>query len=280
MAGRKTEYFKPNNRHLDSIKKPARQSTATPANTWTSSAPLFYFVKKLKNWIALTATEYSDLILTADHWTSLKAGDVLGPKEQEKYPLYILQTGIAHSFTILPNGERHISSVYYPGDILTYNNYQTGRMIYEFGAVTDCELTSLNPRKFTDVLSSYPNISQIITLSEVARTLFVTDRFAASTRLKADDRVLHLLLELKACEELTSGTAYDQLLLCLTQEQIADMLGLTSVYVSKVLTKLEADGVIYRKNKVIRFSERSRSELLVGFINRYQQVKGWKRIAV
>lgn len=256
--------------NLDGVKDPSSRAISF------HEAPLFCFLKKMEHWITLSALDRQRLLSAALRPEKLNANETFGLTRQETHPLIIVQSGVVFAFSVLPNGERHISSVYYPGDILSYTSFLTGRPVTEFAMATKSELIFLEPDRFSELLSESPGLAQVIALTETARTLFTSDRFAAATRLQAYDCILHLLLELKAGQELSAESAYDEFHLYLTQEHIADMLGLTSVYVSKTLARLDKDGVIERQRRRIRFADRSESELQVGFINRYQQIKSWR----
>lgn len=240
-------------------------------------SPLCCFFKRLRNWIEFTSEETECFIRAASRAVSHKAGDMFSVSDQGRQPLAIVQNGAAASFTILPNGERHISSVFYPGDLVTYQNFQTGRAVHEIMMIADGELAFIDDRRFAHELDRRSHIAQIVMLTETARTLFVSDRFASAIRLQAHERLLYLLLELKALEELTSDKAFDETTLILTQEQMGDMIGLTPVTISKSLSRLAERGVVHRGKKLARFANRSASELSVGFINRFRQVKSWKR---
>jgi DNA-binding GntR family transcriptional regulator len=59
----------------------------------------------------------------------------------------------------------------------------------------------------------------------------------------------------------------------MTQEQLADATGLTPVHVNRVLKSLQADGLIQRDRRVIRFPNWQRLRDQADFNSRYLHVK-------
>ena len=123
--------------------------------------PLAPFIRKLENWIDVSPAETRDLVAATARERSFKSAETLVCAEQERCPVAILRRGIAAAYSLLPNGKRHISSVYFPGDLLTYHNFQTGRAMHEFVMVTSSELVFLNSEKFDRALHEHPHIAQI-----------------------------------------------------------------------------------------------------------------------
>jgi CRP-like cAMP-binding protein len=74
-------------------------------------------------------------------------------------------------------------------------------------------------------------------------------------RRDARARIAHILCEFAVRLE-ARGLASDHgFELPMTQEQLADATGLTSVHVNRVLKSLEADGLISRKRRQIHFND-------------------------
>jgi CRP-like cAMP-binding protein len=90
-------------------------------------------------------------------------------------------------------------------------------------------------------------------------------------RRKALARVAHFLLELAVRLE-RAGEAKSQGYRCpLTQYDLADALGLTAIYVNRMLRELRELGYVEFRNGSVRFLDRQGLEGLVGFDSEYLQ---------
>jgi len=67
-------------------------------------------------------------------------------------------------------------------------------------------------------------------------------------------------------EGLIGEYAYE---LPMTQEQLADAVGLTSVHVNRTLRALESEGLITRNRRVVRFPDWQRMRRIADFNQRY-----------
>ena len=256
--------------------RPARQ--APPANGGGLYLGRDLFLIKISRWLPLNELEISAFGSIPRSARTFSAGDTLETFNSARIDPLVMISGMAAAQTILPNGRRHISNVFMAGDLANFNSYTVGFPVSDIVALSDGSIASYDEIQFSNYMRAHPSISQAILLSETARTLFVSDRFSSASRSDGRERVLRLLLELKACSELVQHEPYDQLTLSLTQEQLADLIGITPVYVSRVLSRLEKEGEISRStDRQVWFRDRAATELSVGFINRYQQIKTWRR---
>lgn len=224
-------------------------------------------IAKLQNWIDVTKDD-ADALRRLQ--TSRGAGldRVAGRLNTE---LSALSSGVAYRYQLSPDGQRTISALYYPGDFINYD-------LVEFGEA-NCELAAKRATFVTfdgtlkRLIKATPALETVITRAEFARSCFLTDRFCAAMRARGETRVLRTLLEMKACEELADGAPDDVVTVPFTQQELGDMTGLTCVYVSKVLSRLERQNHIERHGRQIRFRDRAYAEQLCGFTNYYARLK-------
>jgi CRP-like cAMP-binding protein len=88
-------------------------------------------------------------------------------------------------------------------------------------------------------------------------------------RRDAKSRIAHMLCEfLMRCESAGLGSA-ERFDLPMTQEQIADATGLTSVHVNRMLRALEEDGVIHHRGREIRVGDWALMKRVAGFDSTY-----------
>lgn len=81
-------------------------------------------------------------------------------------------------------------------------------------------------------------------------------QLASVAKRTARERIAHLLLDVN--NRAHAGSPGTPAPLPLTQEHIADAVGLTSVHVSRVLKELRADGIVSTRGHVLDILDRAR----------------------
>ena len=97
-------------------------------------------------------------------------------------------------------------------------------------------------------------------------------------RRDSRSRIAHLLCELSLrldAEGLTQDYGYD---LPMTQEQLADAVGLTPVHVNRTLKALEADGLVMRTKRNISFPDWQKLRSVGDFNQRYLHLEPQKGV--
>ena len=161
--------------------------------------------------------------------------------------LYLLMQGFAYRFVFLPGGKRHIEDIYGPGSICNWTRLHAPdyRCNLTFKAGTKVAL--LDPRRFAEVIRSKARVDEAMRRLELARTLRVSQRVRALISLPAAHRISILLLDLRE-EHRLAGASGDWIPFCLTQEELADAVGLTEVHVNRTLSKMEQAGELARRH--------------------------------
>ncbi|MBA9071587.1 hypothetical protein FHR71_005373 [Methylobacterium sp. RAS18] len=88
-------------------------------------------------------------------------------------------------------------------------------------------------------------------------------------RRQADEQTAHLICELLVRLEIIGLVTNDSYTLPVTQVQLAEALGLTSVYVSRVLTELREQNLSAIKGKILNIPDVNGSKAFANFIQNY-----------
>jgi CRP-like cAMP-binding protein len=165
----------------------------------------------------------------------------------------ILLHGWACRHVTLQDGRRQITAFMFPGDVASH---WTPLEAAEGGGVrtlTDCRVLLVRADRLADLARSDLVIAGRLTRAARADFAILSAWLANVGLRKAPERVAHLLCELHHRLELAepSDETVDRLL-PLTQQDIGDALGVTSVHVNRVVQRLRANGFIdIRKGALI-----------------------------
>lgn len=171
--------------------------------------------------------------------------------------LFVVKQGWLTSFSILEDGRRQLLRLFYPGDIVDLSQVALERAVHDIKCLTACVLCPFPKAGLDPVFSSSPRLTALLFSMTVKENATLMDRIRAVGRFSAYERVCYLLLEIN--ERLALVRQHDDgegFRLPLTQSDMADLLGLTNVYISKTLARIEADGLVERRgNRIVLLDE-------------------------
>lgn len=97
-------------------------------------------------------------------------------------------------------------------------------------------------------------------------------------RARARERISHLFCELKTRLEIVDLAEKDRFDLPLTQEEIADTVGLTAVHVNRMLRQMKDEGLVRNgTNRRLMIVDESQLERISSFTPSYLHVEGMRR---
>lgn len=167
---------------------------------------------------------------------------VLNPADEARTVLYVT-SGWAFTYRLLNDGRRQILNIHLPGNIIGLG--ALGRDVAAWGveALTDLTYMPLLRDLLMARASGKPDVVLKLTLEAARGEILVCERLADVARRSARERVANLLLELY-CRSTSSDSGLQAVSIPLTQDQIADAVGLTPIHVSRTLRAFKSDGII------------------------------------
>jgi CRP-like cAMP-binding protein len=162
----------------------------------------------------------------------------------------LIRSGFAYRSCMLPDGRRAILRILLSGDHAALDNAVLARAMEDIFAANRVGYHLLGAAALREMLTD-PGVSMFL-LAQIAEARWRADRLAASIgRLDAHARICVLLLDVHdrlRHRELINRPMFN---LPLTQEQIADHLGLTLVHVNRTLRRLREERIVLVDRQVI-----------------------------
>jgi CRP-like cAMP-binding protein len=122
---------------------------------------------------------------------------------------------------------------------------------------------------FQEIAMERPQVGRAILVATLVEASIFREWVLNIGRRDARGRLAHLLCEFAIRLEVLGLAANHGYELPMTQEQLADATGLTSVHVNRVLKSLEAEGLIVRNRRNISFPDWRRLRDVGDFSPRY-----------
>jgi CRP-like cAMP-binding protein len=166
----------------------------------------------------------------------------------------LILDGFACRYKILPSGKRQIFSFHIPGDIPDLQTLHLQVMDHNVGTLVPSKVAFISHETVRAFLRAHLRIADVFWRHTLIDAAIYREWMAGIGRRDAHARIAHLLCELflrlKAVG-LTHGDAYE---MPITQAELADSLGLSTVHVNRTLQQLRRSGIIStsREKVVVR----------------------------
>jgi CRP-like cAMP-binding protein len=182
-----------------------------------------------------------------DHLT-LPAGSEIIRAEQDSAELYTLYAGWAFRFKNLPDGRRQILNFLLPGDLLGLQAAMFDNAQHGVEALTEVELCSLPRRRIWELFGRMPELAFDVTWLGAHEESHVDENLLSAGQRSAMERIAALIVILYKRADALSLVTDHTFIFPLSQQHIADALGLSLVHTNKTLARLRRMGMYTQKN--------------------------------
>jgi CRP-like cAMP-binding protein len=207
-------------------------------------------------------TDSCDLLmgLAPEHVIDLKlrverhnAGtELLNPREPGR-DVHIVLDGWACRHRTVGDSDRQITAFMLPGDTASCWTPIESPFDHGVRTLTPCRVMVASRERLADLARRHPVIATRLRRAMRADVAILNDWLVNLGRRKAPERIAHLLCELNfRLETARPGVHQGDHIVPLTQQDIADALGMTSVHVNRVVQKLRINHLLeIRKGSLI-----------------------------
>lgn len=154
-------------------------------------------------------------------------------------------------FKDMKNGDRQILRFALPGDFLCYKVGNHKVIDHSAVAVSEATLCAFPIERFRETIAQLPELAFAISSITERTTQRCHTALTTIASHPAETKIAFLLLSLFIREIALHPTGSDCVPFPITQEDIADALGLTSIHVNRVLQSLRKSGLIECKNRCL-----------------------------
>lgn len=223
---------------------------------------------------------YVDLSMQdQDHLGKLEKDERVFQRHDEVYQggdshtqLFVVKTGWLYSYTDLPDGRRQIVKLHHPGDIIGFPDVALEHSTTTLRAAEGVCLCPFPKSALDVILRESPRLSALLLSIALRDQVIFIDLVRAMGRMSARERIGYLLLTIAARLRITNPDMNGTFRLPLTQREIADHLGLTNVYISKSLQRMEEEGYISRDGERIQLLREKDLQILTDFYDRFSEM--------
>lgn len=182
----------------------------------------------------------------------------------------MLVTGFAYRQKETNDGQRQIVSIHIPGEMLDLQQLSLAVADHSVQMLTRGQAAVIEQGHIRRLLASNLEVSDAIFRAVLIEGSIFREWVLNVGRRDARTRMAHLLCEFALRMEYAGYAGGDDgFELPISQEQLADAVGLTPVHVNRTLKALEATGLITRNKRIISFPSWQRMRDVADFNQRY-----------
>lgn len=233
------------------------------------STSLEGLVRKLESHSSLTEADREAILALPFTIRTIEHGSYLIREADRPLHCAILLSGFAYRHKVTGQGERQILSIHLPGDFIDLLNIFLDHADHNVQALTRIEVALVTRSVIHELAEHSATLTRALWTDTLIDASIFREWVVNVGRRDSISRIAHLLCEFALRLEaagLGQESAYE---LPMTQEQIADSVGLTPVHVNRVLKELGRRGLITRNKRAVVIPDWEKLRAVADFTARY-----------
>jgi CRP-like cAMP-binding protein len=160
--------------------------------------------------------------------------------------------GFACRYKMLPDGGRQIMAWLVPGDFCDLHVAILGEMDHGIATLSDSKIAFISRRRVEGLIAESPALARSLWWATLVDEAILREWLVNMGRRTADKQIAHLFCELLIRLRMVGLADEDSMELPLTQVELADTVGLSSVHVNRVLQQLRDLGLITWRGRTLK----------------------------
>ena len=234
-----------------------------------ADSPLQMLLRRLEQIVDLPEDDRRAVLALPHRTRTVEASTYLTREGDLPAVCGVLGSGFAYRQKLTGDGVRQIVALHIPGDAMDLQHLFLDVADHSVQMLSRGEVAFIPRKDLQDLVDARPLIRHAVMTSVLVEGSIFREWVLNVGRRDARTRLAHLLCEFAIRMEaqgLTDGEGFE---LPITQEQLADAVGLTPVHVNRTLKSLEADGLITRSKRNIGIPDWERLRDVGDFNQRY-----------
>jgi len=149
------------------------------------------------------------------------------------------------------DGHRQLVSVQTPGDFVDLHGYPLQRLDHDIATMSECQVAYAPHDKLTELIERMPHLGRILWFSTLLDAAMHREWIFRLGRLDAVGRVAHMLCETYARLDAVGLVQNGTFAWPLTQQDLGEACGLTSVHVNRTLRVLREAGMVEVSDRTV-----------------------------
>jgi CRP-like cAMP-binding protein len=222
-------------------------------------------IRKLNATFALTGAERDALNALPIQPVQLKADQDIVRQGDRPSRCFVLMEGVTCAYKVLGRGRRQIMAFHLEGDAPDLQSLHLHTLDNTIATITPCRVGFIPHEALRALCAAFPRITAALWRETLIEAAVFRAWMSSMGRRDAPARIAHLFCEIHAKSAAVGLADGDSCPFPITQEELADALGLSTVHVNRTLQDLRGAGLIGLSRGVLTILDRSAVERLAEF---------------
>lgn len=183
---------------------------------------------------------------------ALPAGSDIVSEGQRPGRSTLVLSGLTCRYRTLENGKRQITAIHVPGDFVDLHSFLIKQMDHSVGTLSPCVVAYAPHEGLEKITERFPHLARLLWLLTLIDASIHRQWLVTMGGYPALARTAHLLCELFVRLTYDSSAIGQSLTLAITQTDLGDALGLSTVHTNRVIQELRSRGLIHWQGQEIR----------------------------
>jgi len=163
----------------------------------------------------------------------------------------LILEGFACRYKLLPDGQRSIMAYLLPGDICDLHVALLGEMDHSIATLSECRVSRIDKTTVSE-LEERPHLRRALWLSQLVDHAISRQWIINLARRRGDKMIAHLMCEILSRLQAVGLAADDSFAFPVTQGELGDTLGVSTVHVNRMLAQLRNKGLIAQQGRNVQ----------------------------
>lgn len=208
---------------------------------YTNTEPL---IRKLESIGELSETDREALASLPVQARSLEADEDVVREGDVPSVCCLVLDGFMHRYKVLPDGKRQILAVHTPGDVPDLQSLFLRHLDHNLAATVPSKAGFITHEALRAIMRRFPALTELLWRDTLIDAAIFREWIVAIGQRSARGHLAHLLCEVFTRLRAVGLTQGHACILPLTQADLGDACGLSTVHVNRSLQDLRRDGLI------------------------------------
>ena len=230
-------------------------------------------ISRLAGFAELDPSEIERLLTFEGPTSEFARGDII--RSEGERELYLLLDGWAASAVVLADVSRQLITANLPGDLLGLPGLAMEEPIDTVVALTPAKVIHISQPQLGALFANSPRLAAIMFLISQEERSLLMERLALTGQASALTNLAALILRLYERNGQVDDAPTASFFMPLTQRELGELIGVSSVHTNSLIKKLRTDGVVSIANRKLTIEDKPRLFQIAGISPWRRSRPGW-----